>query len=240
MSSKKKSGVGASGWLSGRAGAVLAILLGVVGLLLTWALVWNVPDARHSSSLISDPPLSPSQEARNPSQGAAFATDGKWSQDGEDWLFLSAEGVPQTGWAHSGDYWYYLRPADDVPSAGTAGTMVVGWAEIDGCRYYFDPDGAMHTGRLAYEGFECYMADERVCSLRKQLPYGSMVTGFVEMGQTTSYYVEQPCPQLFLWGSYPTGARVSGCWFASWGTSVRHAASGQIDGVGRVLYNIVL
>lgn len=240
MSLKEKSGAGASEWLSGRGGAALAILLGVVGLALTWALVWNVPDARHSTSSTLNPPLSPSQRACDPSRGAAFAADGRWSQDGEDWLFLNAEGIPQTGWAHSGDYWYYLRPADDVPNAGAAGTMVVGWAEIDGYRYYFDPDGAMHTGRLAYDGFEYYMADEYVYSLRKQLPYGSMVTGFVEMGQTTSYYVEQPCPQLFLWGAYPTGAKVSSCRFANWGTSVRHAASGQIDGIGRVFYRIVL
>ncbi len=231
---------GVSKGLSDRTGAIRAILLGVVGLLLTWALVWSVPDARHGTSSTLNPRLSPSQQERDPSRGAAFATDGRWSQDGEDWLFLNAEDVPQTGWARSGDYWYYLRPADDVPSAGAAGTMVVGWAEIDGYRYYFDPDGAMHTGRLAYEGFEYYLSDERVYSLRKPLPYGSMVTGFVEMGQTTSYYVEQPCPQLFLWGSYPAGARVSGCQFASWGTSVRHAASGQIDGVGRVFYRTVL
>ncbi len=231
---------GVSKSLSGHAGAVRAVLLGLVGLGLTWALVWSVPDARHGSFAAPGLPLSPSQEACDPSLGASFAAQGNWSRDGEDWLFLDAEDVPQTGWARSGDYWYYLRPADDVPSAGAAGTMVVGWAEIDGYRYYFDPDGAMHTGRLAYEGFEYYLSDEWVYSLRKPLPYGSMVTGFVEMGQTTSYYVEQPCPQLFLWGSYPVGARVSGCQFASWGTSVRHAASGQIDGIGQVFYRTVL
>lgn len=239
MGPKEKLTVGASGWLSGRAGAVLAILLGIVGLLLTWVLVWNVPDVRRGSFSALNPPVSPSQEARDPSCGAAFATDGRWSQDGEDWLFLDAAGVPQTGWAHSDDYWYYLRPADDVPSAGAAGTMVIGWAEIDGCRYYFDPDGAMHTGRLAYDGFEYYLADGRVSSGRASFPYGSMVTGFVQMGAFTHYYAEEPCLQLFLWGSYPEGALASSCAFADWGGSMGHASSGRIEGAA-VHYGIVL
>ena len=220
-------------------GAIRAALLAAVGVALTWAFVWNVPDVRGSVypkyPYTQDLP----PEVTDPARGAPVAADGRWERDGEAWYFLGADGVAQTGWAKDGDYWYYLRPAVDMPNAGPKGSMVVGWAEIDGCRYYFDPDGAMHVGRLAYDGFEYYMADGRELSRRSTFPYGSMVTGFVE-GAFIHYYVEEPCLQLFLWGEYPEGAFVTTCAFVDWSGSVRHASSGVINESGTLYYDVVL
>lgn len=220
------------------AGAARALLLAAIGIALTWFFVWSVPDVRSSLSPTYPYTQDLPAEVMNPTRGQFVATEGRWAQDGEAWYFFGAGGDVQTGWVKDGDGWYYLRPVADVPSAGPAGSMVTGWADIDGYRYYFDSDGAMHVGRLAYEGFEYYMADGRELSRRATFPYGSMVTGFVQMGTFTHYYVEEPCAQLFLWGGYPQGALVSNCAFVDWGGSARHASSGRIEGVG-VYYDVV-
>lgn len=239
MGSETKPGGGTLKRLPDRAGTICAVLLGVAGLALTWALVWNVPNVRGLSAPTYPYSQDLPAEATDPTRGAPAATEGRWALKEGEWYFLGADGAAQTGWAHSGDCWYYLRPADDAPSAGAAGTMVVGWADIDGYRYYFDPDGAMRTGRLAYDGFEYYLADGRVFSDRISFPYGSMVTGFVQMGGFTHYYAEEPCLQLFLWGSYPEGALASSCAFADWGGSMGHASSGRMEGA-TVYYDVVL
>lgn len=142
-------------------------------------------------------------------------------------------------WLFDGGCWYYLRPAFDVPSSGLAGTLVTGWAKIDGRWYFFDEDGAMLTGRLFWGDHEYYLADERLGIMPDDAGYGAMVTGLVSFGPDRFYYARKS-DLLFFGGDVPEGAMLKDCRFVDWGTRAGMLAFGRVDGIGRVVLEFVL
>lgn len=58
-----------------------------------------------------------------------------WLYIGQNWYYFGSNGDMATGWFKDNlNNWYYLTPA----GAGTEGTMVTGWQQIDGRCYYFN------------------------------------------------------------------------------------------------------
>lgn len=58
-----------------------------------------------------------------------------WLYIGQNWYYFGSNGDMATGWFKDNlNNWYYLTPA----GAGTEGTMVTGWQQIDGRWYYFN------------------------------------------------------------------------------------------------------
>ncbi len=170
---------------------------------------------------------------------------GSWKQVGDEWYCEASDGSHQTGWVDDGAHWYYLRPFENDPTPGPEGSMVVGWAKIGVSWYYFDPDGAMHKGRLFYEGNEYYMGDENVeWYIHGSVFQGAMLTGLVGFGHPllfspytyANYYCEGPCLQLFQSRSFPEGALVKDCSFVDWGmfSLGNWWEGGTIDGLGEV------
>lgn len=60
---------------------------------------------------------------------------GHWEQTGKTWKYYDPSGSPEKGWIYTPSGWYYLDPQD--------GTMLTGWQEIDGKRFYL---GSAHNG----------------------------------------------------------------------------------------------
>ena len=96
------------------------------------------------------------------------------------WINLSgakyladADGVIQTGWYNDGTYTYYLNP-----SAG--GLSSVGFADIDGNRYYFDENGYLRIGLLNI-GEQYYYADAT----------GVLHKGFVTLEDGIRYFDDE-------------------------------------------------
>ena len=81
---------------------------------------------------------------------------GKWSKDGNIWRFTFKNGIlAQSCWLYINNNWYYFGSNGDMATgwfkdnlnnwyyltpagAGTEGTMVTGWQQIDGRWYYFN------------------------------------------------------------------------------------------------------
>ena len=68
--------------------------------------------------------------------GVFKSTDNVRDNADDHWYYADSDGVARTGWLEDGGNLYYLDPEHN-------GRMVVGWAEIDGIRYYFGEDGAL-------------------------------------------------------------------------------------------------
>ncbi|WP_251231126.1 N-acetylmuramoyl-L-alanine amidase family protein [Adlercreutzia aquisgranensis] len=231
--------------------AVLAVALAVLVLVAGFAVSRMGFTAIGSSrvglteeELFYSPPVD-SADVPGASEADVIARAGTWKQVGDEWYCEASDGTRQTGWVKDGEYRYYLRTADDEPTPGPEGSMVVGWAKLGAYWFYFDPDGAMHKGRLAYDGHEYYMCDENVTwYIHGSRIEGSMLTGLVGFGRPSyfapysfvKYYCEGPCLQLFQTRSFPEGALVEDCSFVDWGmfTLGNGWSAGNIDGLGNV------
>ena len=64
---------------------------------------------------------------------------GSWSQEGDKWYLIGADGNKLTGWQQYDTAWYYLDP-------NNGGAMKTGWLEENGKWYYLYDWGGMATG----------------------------------------------------------------------------------------------
>jgi len=118
-----------------------------------------------------------------------------------------------TGWLNEGGNRYYL---------GADGDMTVGWAQVGGSRYYFASEGAMHTGWLKQtEGTYYLDADGAMRTGWLELPEGRYYLD--ENGIVTTGWLEQDGSVYYLndGGVMVTGwAQVDGAryWFDDDGT----------------------
>ncbi len=72
------------------------------------------------------------------------ASSGTWVYYDSSWYFRVGDDNHH-GWLYDADHHvYYFDPRD--------GSMVTGWRDINGRRYYFDADGIMQTGRVKVDG----------------------------------------------------------------------------------------
>ena len=80
---------------------------------------------------------------------AVPAYAGTWAQEGEDWKYLDDKGTPVVSqWVKSQDDWYYI---------GAEGLMETGWVKLQDEWYYLEEDGAMATGWLIDQGKKYYL-----------------------------------------------------------------------------------
>ena len=97
---------------------------------------------------------------------------GRWGIVDNLWYYFDGEGRMLTGWQFINNQWYYLCTEEDTKTKaglkegamatgwhydpayqswfylGTDGAMAVGWKEIDGKRYYFNPESDGARGAL--------------------------------------------------------------------------------------------
>ena len=98
--------------------------------------------------------------------------------------------IDQSGWKTKGDRLFFLNEDGDP---------LTGWQELDGNRYYFDPQsGALHTGWLVIPEGTYYLNEEGIMqrgwltlenSRRFFLPDGRLATGLFEADQA-SYFAD--------------------------------------------------
>ncbi|SFC20627.1 GH25 family lysozyme [Butyrivibrio sp. YAB3001] len=145
------------------------------------------------------------------------------------WLNLSngryhadANGVINAGWFQDETGIYYLDPAQ-------GGLAKVGFADIDGARYYFDGNGVRRTGLIDVGGAVCYANEDGVCQkglipLNDGVHYFDdqylMHIGLTQVGDNLYFFNENGVMQTgmlaFEIGKYmfaPDGTAVSG-WYA--------------------------
>ena len=106
--------------------------------------------------------------------GGAYAVS-RWGMVDGLWYYFDGEGQMLTGWQYINQQWYYLCTEEDTKTKiglkegamatgwhfdsayqawyylGTDGTMAVGQREIDGKRYYFNPESDGTKGALQKE-----------------------------------------------------------------------------------------
>ena len=144
------------------------------------------------------------------------------------WLNLSngryyadANGVVQAGWFQDETGIYYLDPAQ-------GGLAKVGFADIDGARYFFDANGVRRTGLVDVGGALCYANADGVCqkgmvALDDGLHYFNddylMSVGLTQIGDKLYFFNEKGVMQTgmlafeigkFMFGE--DGAAIKG-WF---------------------------
>lgn len=92
----------------------------------------------------------------------AYMVEG-WHSTNSGWYYFDpATGAQVMGWLQLGDTWYYLNPQN-------GGLMQTSWLDIGKKRYYFEPGGAMQTGKFIVGGY-AYMA-EADGSIRRNQSY---------------------------------------------------------------------
>ena len=80
------------------------------------------------------------------------AASGTWVYYDSSWYFRVGDDNHH-GWLYDTDHHvYYFDPRD--------GSMVTGWRDINGRRYYFDADGIMQTGRVKVDGQYYHMQED--------------------------------------------------------------------------------
>ena len=137
--------------------------------------------------------------------------------------FADANGVVQAGWFADESGIYYLDPAQ-------GGLAKVGFADIDGARYFFDATGARRTGLIDVGGAICYANADGVCQkgfipLEDGIHYFNdqylMHVGLTQVGNNLYYFNEKGVMQTgmlafdigkFMFGA--DGAAVKG-WFTN-------------------------
>ena len=101
---------------------------------------------------------------------------------------------PMTGWQELEGKRYYF---------GADGAMHTGWLEQDGARYYLRDNGVMHTGWLDYEGKRYYLTPdgtphtgwlEEEGTRRYFGADGVMRTGWLELAEGTYLLDDEGCP----------------------------------------------
>lgn len=126
-----------------------------------------------------------------------YFVDGKWVTGwykiGGQWFKFDRTGKMLTGWQADSKYWYYLRTAPNVPTAGTHGAPVTGWVSIGGYWYLFDKNGAMCKGWHAENGNWYYLRTAK--NTPSSGPEGSMVANSWQwIGK--SWYAFKPGGQM--------------------------------------------
>ena len=137
--------------------------------------------------------------------------------------YADANGVIQAGWFADESGIYYLDPAQ-------GGLAKVGFADIDGSRFFFDANGIRRTGLIDVGGAICYANADGVCqkgfvALEDGLHYFDdqylMHIGLTQVGNNLFYFNENGVMQTgmlaFDIGKYmfgADGAAIKG-WFAN-------------------------
>ena len=132
----------------------------------------------------------------------AYLENGKakrnaWQRYKDDWYYLGADGLMQTGWVDGGRY--FCRGD---------GTMVTGWQMIDGSWYFFRDEGAKITNGWTQDRGKWYFLG----------PDGVMQTGWVDGGR---YYCRPSGVMVTGWqmidGSWyylrENGGKIANGWF---------------------------
>lgn len=102
-----------------------------------------------------------------------------WNLINGTWYYYKSDGTKQTGWVHSGNYWYYLDPAtgamkaDQIITSGgefyhlkTNGTMSCStWVSYKGIWYYASAGGALVRGWLKV-GNDWYYTDPSTAKMQ--------------------------------------------------------------------------
>ncbi|MDO5119754.1 MAG: hypothetical protein Q4D48_06675 [Coriobacteriales bacterium] len=159
----------------------------------------------------------------------AFASDGTWVKDGSHWKYRDSNDVyvadmvkkidgvwygfdshsyMQTGWFKwylpgpgSGYYWYYF---------GKSGAAAVGWREIDGTWYYFDPDtAAMVSGcmREIKGKWYCFKSSGAMVTGWRGEPYSAIDINGNPVTATEWYYFTNSGAAAEGW------RKVDGTWY---------------------------
>lgn len=94
-----------------------------------------------------------------------------WHSDENGVCYLNYFGQPQLQWQNISGKTYYFDPK--------TGTMVIGWLELDGDRYYFAQDGVLTYGLQTIEDRLYYLGDD-----------GKMATGWQELDGQRYFFAQ--------------------------------------------------
>lgn len=120
--------------------------------LLTAVLIWS----QSGTAWANTPPPSASQ--------------GHWEQTGETWKYYNEAGTIETGWVHTSSGWYYLSPQD--------GTMLTGWQDIDGKRFYLNTTLDGTAGEMRNGWFQTSDGSWYFLNTAHDGDFGSTLTGW--------------------------------------------------------------
>lgn len=122
--------------------------------LLTAVLIWS-----QSGTAWANTPPSPQS-----------ASQGHWEQTGETWKYYNEAGTLETGWVHTSSGWYYLSPQD--------GTMLTGWQDIDGKRFYLNTSLDGTAGEMRNGWFQTSDGSWYFLNTAHDGDFGSTLTGW--------------------------------------------------------------
>ena len=94
-----------------------------------------------------------------------------WQQTSAGLLYLGSDGILRTGWQEIDGKRYYLDPETGAASLGIT--------VLDGSVYYFDPQGALSTGWQEIGGKTYYFYDD-----------GTMALGWTDLGEHRFYFTQ--------------------------------------------------
>lgn len=124
---------------------------------------------------------------------------GDWVEQNGARYYMNSSGIMLTGWQKIGrTKWYYFKSSIDENGRESGGQMVLGWRNIDGSWYYFDPTaGHMLTGWQTINGKKYYLKKENEAV--KGNDYGYMKTGWQEIGNKWYYFSDDGDMAISKW-----------------------------------------
>ena len=111
--------------------------------------------------------------------GIDFLDQSRWVEKDGSTIYLSYFGRPVSGWYEVDGCRFYFDP--------DTGALVTGWLEQDGKKYYIDLEGGMRTGWTQIDGKRYYFS-----------PDGVMATGWLTLGEKR-YYLDEKGVALTGW-----------------------------------------